>query len=273
MSEPLPLVDLQRWFMEAVTGGSTRAEEHLAGTARFSATEGLSVYTNAYLERLVTCLLESFPAVARAVGEEAFRGLAVEYLHACPPAGPNLASLGAGFPPHLAATRPSDAADWADCLVELARYERALDEVFDGPGSEGGDSLSVEGLAAISPDAWASSRLVPSPALRLLRLAYPVDDYWGAIRSLEEGGVAPALPARRRQLVALSRRDHVVRRLVLDPDEFALLEGLLSGQPIGVAIAAVSGASSRADHALEEALTRWFARWMREGLFVGLARC
>ncbi|MDP6944708.1 MAG: DNA-binding domain-containing protein [Myxococcota bacterium] len=171
MSAQETLPELQAWFMRAVTAGvEVEAEAHLGGPPRFPAHEGLAVYANAYVARLVECLAESFPVVARVLGEEAFGALAADYLRACPPSSPNLSNLGAGFSRHLDATRPVDAEGWGECLVSLARYERAIEEVFDGPGPEAGAALTLADLHGLDPGAWAASRLLPNPALRLLRL-------------------------------------------------------------------------------------------------------
>jgi len=261
------LQDLQTRFLNAMTGTVASAPMTLLDEARY---DGLSIYADAYLTRLVECLAASFPVLARAIGDEAFAALAVDYLRAVPPSSPNLADLGGRFADHLAATRPEDSGDsghWGAFLVDLARFERALEEVFDGPGAEGGAALAPEALSALSPEAWASARLVCNPALRLLDFGFPVDDFWGSVRGLDEGTTPPSPPAASEQFVALCRREHVVRRLVLEPKEHAWLAGLAQGQSVGAAVAALVG------HLDESALERWFARWMTEGLFVGLEAC
>ncbi len=267
MSGSESLRDLQRWFLSAVTEGVSDGIEHVSGTVAFPAEAGLAVYEHAYLARLIECLQESFPAVARIVGPEAFGALAADYLRACPPSGFGLGTLGAGFVAHLEATRPPEAGPAEACLVALAHYERALDEVFDGAGAEGGEGLVASALSGLSPEVWLSTCLVPNPALRLCRYAFPVDDLWSQVRALPEAGVLPPLPAAGVQCVALSRRDYVVRRLVLDEPEYALLSALSGGVVIGEALSSLSSEVSAG------ALEGWFTRWMMEGLFVALERC
>jgi hypothetical protein len=255
---------LQVWFLQAVTErGDSEAPDIVAGTSF----DGLSIYAHAYLTRLIDCLSQSFPVLSRTVGDEAFTALAIDYLRALPPSSPNLADLGGAFADHLDATRSNELGESGVFLVELARYERALDEVFDGPGGEGGASLASETLTGLSAEAWARVRLVVSPALRVLRLTFPVDDYWASMHHLGEGATPPPLPSCSPQFVALGRRDYVVRRLVLEAEEHALLQALVSGQSVGEALAA------RSERLDEEALRRWFARWMTEGLFVGIEPC
>ncbi|MGB0590859.1 MAG: putative DNA-binding domain-containing protein [Myxococcota bacterium] len=267
MSGQAPWRGAQRWLFEAVTEGASGASSHLFGTETFSAERGLEVYANAYLVRLVECLSESFPAVARTLGEEAFAELAVAYLRACPPSGPNLGTLGAGFTDHLERTRPEEVGAAGRTLVALARYEWALEVAFDGSGAEGMDGVSLGDLKALSPEAWLGTRLVANPALKLLRLAGAVDEYCHAVRGLEAEAGLPALPAEVPRYVALSRRSFVVRRLVCEAAEFEILGRLSQGAPIGEALMG-SGLEVTPDD-----VQRWFARWMTEGLFVALERC
>jgi len=250
-----------------VTQGETEASEHLIGTEVFPADRGLAVYANAYFVRLVTCLSESFPAVARALGEEAFSDLAVDYLRASPPAGPNLGTLGRGFADHLEATRPESTGVDGRSLVSLARYEWALEQVFDGPGGEGTPGITSGALAALSPETWLETRLVANPALCLLRLETAVDAYCHTVRGLDPDESRPALPAEGPRWLALSRRAYVVRRLVCERAEYELLERLAQGASIGQALSGVDVEIT------PEQMHRWFARWMTEGLFVALDGC
>lgn len=259
------LAHLQRRFLAALTSPESSDELALRGTQSFPAPRGLGVYQSAYLQRLVDCLSNSFPALVALLGPEAFSALAAEYVLACPPNAPNLAALGAGFADHLDATRPEG--ERFAFTAELARYERAIDEVFDGPGAEGLDPLDAAALQGLSPEDWSLCRLTPTPALRLLRFAFPVDDYWDAVRDLAPGALAPSPPERTPQWIALTRRDYVVRRLVCDPGAWSLLERLCQGATVGEGLEGLEGGVDPV------ALQRWFARWMAEGLFVGLKRC
>ena len=259
--------EAQRWLFHAVTQGQTEPSEHLIGTEVFPAERGLAVYANAYFVRLVGCLSESFPAVSRTLGEDAFSDLAVDYLRALPPAGPNLGTLGRGFADHLDATRPESTGMDGRSLVALARYEWALDQVFDGPGSEGTPGLTSDALSSLSPETWLETSLVANPALCLLRLETAVDGYCHTVRGLSPEDAVPPLPTEGPRWLALSRRAYVVRRLVCERSEFALLGHLAQGASIGQALLGVDVEIT------PEQMHRWFARWMTEGLFVALDGC
>jgi hypothetical protein len=267
MSDVEEWVEAQRWLFHAVTEGASGASNYLLGTEMFPAERGLAVYANAYFVRLIQCLAESFPAVARTLGEEAFGELAVDYLRASPPTGPNLATLGQGFAVHLDATRPDSMGAAGRSLVALARYEWALDVIFDGPGAEGAKGIALDDLMPLSPGAWVETRLIPNPALRLLYLEVAVDEHCHAVRALSPEVRVPSLPLEGPRWLALSRRDFVVRRLICEPEEFEILSRLASGSPIGEALMG-SGLEITPGQ-----MQRWFARWMTEGLFVALERC
>jgi hypothetical protein len=266
---------LQRWFLGAITEGRGLEEtaRHLRPSRRCSAPERLEVYSNAYTARLVECLGEQFPALRRALGEETFAGFALDYLGAHPSRSWSLNGLGARLAEHLEATRPSresDTPDWADLWIDLARLEWAVLEVFDGPGLERDGAWSPSELGAVPPERVPALRFALDPSLRLLRLRFPLSDYYGRLRAapLDEGAEdeAPAPPAPGEELLALHRRDWRVRRFALEPAQHRLLEALQAGAPLADALAAAFERSEP-----DEQLVRaWFQDWGRRGLFAGL---
>lgn len=263
MSDQLDWASSQRWLFQALTAPASEVDAHLLGRDAFSARSGLAVYQNAYWVRLIACLAETFWATHRALGEEAFSALALSYLQARPPQGPNLSTLGASFALHLRETCPEDAGDSAHTLIDLVHYEWSVDRVFDGPGIEGGGESSIEGIAQLGPDAWIAASLSPHPALRCLRLSSPADAYIATLRGLDAGAPPPALPPAEPRFLALTRRDYRVRVLVCEAEELALIERLAQGVSVGDSLQGLAGAVA------PERVQAWFARWMTEGLFVG----
>src|SRR5258708_989599 len=157
-------------------------ERVITRSRALSAAERLAIYANAYHTRLLECLGEVYPMLKRALGQEAFDGFAFGYLQDYPSRSYTLNELGRHFPPYLQQTRPSahdldsesthqDSAvgdgalleNWPDFLIDLARLEWAIYEVFDGPGVEGQPLLRFDQLSDISPERWAEVRLHPVP--------------------------------------------------------------------------------------------------------------
>ncbi len=248
------LAATQRWIQDVITdpdgvpaaldrvGGATgtlTAERVVHGSASLAAGERLALYGRTYQRRLVGCLRDGYPALRHALGEELFDDFAVDYLRAQPPRSYTLASLGAGWPEHLEATRPDgdlpahERELWPDFLVDLASLERTFCEVYDGPGIEG---LEIATAADVPdnamPDAiWSQASVTPVGCLRLVRARFAVGDYLVAVRRGED----PPLPGPARCLLAVSRRDYVVTIAQLDAAAHALLSQLCAGARIGAA--------------------------------------
>ena len=284
------LDQLQQWMQSVITHpegivtgiGSPQARQQidisaddverviLPGPAQ-SSIERLAVYGNAYYTRLLGVLGDLFPALAHALGEEAFNAFAFGYLNRYPSRSYTLGRLADHFVGYLEQTRPQPEAEpsadtpsgnWPDFVIDLARLEWTIDDVFDGPGVEGEALLDPAQLAAIEADRWPEVRLVPVVCLRLLSFAYPVNDYYTAFRR----GMATTLPPPRATFAALLRRDYVVRRYDLSADQFELLTALVDGQLLGEAIARCARRCQDVDRMAGE-LQIWFRQWAARGFF------
>ncbi len=295
---------LQRWFQAVVThpdgveaGAESDEARRLIGlppgqlekvitrSRELSAAERLAIYANAYHTRLLECLGEVYPMLKRALGEEAFEGFAFGYLQEFPSRSYTLNELGRHFPRYLQETRPSSDSggseatsadsendrpalvqDWPDFLIDFARLEWAIYEVFDGPGVEGQPLLSADQLLDISPSRWAQARLQPVPCLQLLATRFPVNDFYTALRKATDDKPVPVPPSCE-SFVALTRREFIVRRYNLSRTEFELLHVIKEGRTIGEAIErAASTAKANVDQFAAE-LRLWFRNWTAEGFF------
>lgn len=286
--KPQSLDVVQQWFQAVVThpggvaGGiagedaqclirldRTELEQVVRRSGNLTAEERLSIYANAYWARLLECLGDGFPVLRTALGEDVFDSFAFEYLQRYPSRSYTLDQLGERFSQFLDETRPPDA-EWPDFLVDLARLEQTLAKVFDGPGVEGQRLLTHDDLQGLPPERFAGARLVPVVCLRLLAFRYPVNAYYTAVRHAEEGEAVP-IPEPAEELVAVLRRDFVVRRYSLSRPQHALLEAVRAGATVGQAIEAAAGASEAGDDALAADLQAWFRFWTAEGFFQSVA--
>jgi hypothetical protein len=283
---PRSLDAVQRWFQAVVThpagveGGAESEEAQglirlqrgeleavIRRSKSLTAAERMAIYANAYYARLLECMEAWFPVLKSALGEEVFNAFAFEYLQQYPSKSYTLDRLGENFAHFLDETRPEEEGSWPDFLIDLATLEWNIHKVFDGPGVEFQPLLTAEALQAFPAERFAESRLVPVPCLRLLAFRYPVNAYYTAARQGEEVPLPDPAP----ELVALSRRDFVVRRYALDPPQYALLEKILEGATVGEAIAAAAEASGLDDDALAAGLQAWFRLWVAEGFFQSIS--
>lgn len=302
MAEPRELGQLQNWLQAVITHPGAAAEGVQSSSAQeilplpagdvaavippsstMSGLERLDIYATAYWARLLECLRAEYPRFARAVGDELFDSFALEYLRQYPSRSYTLGKLGAHFAQFLADTAPEDGApdetgsEEIDLrfLIDLARLEWAFGEVFDGPGVERVAPLSTAEIEGIAPDAWPGAKLACAPCLRLMRLDYPVQEYYRTLRTdagADDSEPAPTPPEPGDTWLAITRRDYVVRHLVLDRVEHALLAAILRGETIGTAIAEAAELVLESDSPRFAAqLGAWFERWTTEQFFTGIA--
>lgn len=287
--DPRNLVRLQRWMQavichpEGVEAGirSAAAQEQIEISPEQAeliinpsqaqcGIERLAIYSRAYYARLLECMQEEFPVLRQMLGNEAFDEFAFSYLQACPSRSYTLGQLGAGFAQFLAENRPpppsndgESQAIWVDFLIELAAFERAISEVFDGPGSENLPALEPPQLLSISPERWADARLTVTPSLRLLRSRFPLNDFFTAARE----GNDPSIPAPRDTWLALTRRQYVVRRHDVSRPQYELLAALAAGQTVGEAIGRAIEHAMFDIESLGAELREWFRTWAVAGFF------
>src|SRR5260370_25365194 len=216
-------------------------EDVVTRSRSLTALERLDIYHRAYFARLIECLRDEFPVILHALGDETFDAFALGYLQKYPSRSYTLRQLGTRFRQYLAETRPEQDGDepsWPDFLIDLATLELTFGEVFDGPGVEGQQLLSIEQIQGLDPQRWLASRLVPVPCLRLLTLRFPVNRYYRAVRRKKEPAIQAPLPTH----LSVTRRQYVVRHYQFPRVQHVLLSALVSGQTVGDAIKATAAA-------------------------------
>ncbi len=208
----------------------------LAGSAARRAL-GLAIYTNAYRQRLLGALADTFAKTRARLGEVDFETAALRYIDANPPTHRNLREYGAGFAMHLCETL----ADHPQA-AELAELDRALRCAFDGPDAL---ALDAAALAAVPPPAWATLTLTPVPTALLLTFAHNTVAVWQA---LDDDDADHPPPIAERGPVAVDwlvwRKELQPHFRSLVPAEAALLRAMLAGECFAAACeqaAAVSG--------------------------------
>jgi hypothetical protein len=288
---PRDLERLQRWMQavichpEGVAEGirSQAAQEQIEISAEQaelvvnpsqaqSGIERLGIYSRAYYARLLECMQEEFPILRQTLGHETFDEFAFSYLQDCPSRSYTLGRLGEGFSRFLRENRPpaeedrANEVDWVDFLIELADMERAIGEVFDGPGSENGPELEATQLLSVAPEYWADARVTVTPSLRLLRLQFPLNDFFTAARE----GSDPPIPSPRETWLALTRRQYVVRRHELSRPQYELLMALAEGQTVGEAIGRAIEHAALDMESFAVMLREWFQTWAAAGFFTAI---
>lgn len=242
--------------------------------ANATAAARLGVYQRQYWFRLFTALQESYPLTTRLLGHWRFNELAGRFLLARPPLHWDLDVAPDGFDRWLAEALPDEGLEVdadgrrapREALVEGATLDAAHRELFRAP-SRMPFRPTADDAARLS-----TARLVPSPAVRVLRETWPwVTARARAIAEPSERALVLPAPLAAPRWWALLRRDDGAAALPLEPREGELLL-LLRAHPLDHALATLSDACAPAERdALPARVQGWLARSVQLGFWIGLA--
>lgn len=268
----------------AIQSESASIEDMILPSKALSSQRRLEVYANAYYARLLECLRDEYPALSSLLGEETFNAFAFEYLQSHPSRSYTLADLGHAFPEFLECNRSAATEDanegksndeeesadqsWVDLMIDLARVERTYSEVFSGPGIEQTTTLQAEDIAAISPDDAGDIRLKVAPCVRLLKLNSRAHEL--AIATRKGTASTDQLPESVPTYLVITRLNYVVRTIVVEQEEFQLLQLLINGDTLGDSITQVAEESSLEEPEWLVRMAGWFQKWATDRIFEGL---
>jgi hypothetical protein len=166
---------LQQDFQHCLLAGNDEPVlSAITGTGRTAPKAQLAVYTNAYRLRLRDVLETDFPALAAALGYEAFDELADAYIEAHPSRGYSLRTFGARLPAFL---RTQPGYKETPALAELATFEWTLGDAFDAADDP---VVTVEDMTRIPPDHWPGLRFVFHAGVCRVDFAWNAPELWKA---------------------------------------------------------------------------------------------
>jgi len=256
------LAETQELFHRAITGPIPVDEAELdrcfSGTGELPAGDRVAIYRNMYTARLVDALRETFPNLARFLGDERFAALGEAYLAEHPSEHHDVGRLGRRLADFLKAYPDPERTDLAD----LAELEWTRNEVFFAPESEivGADALAAAGVENV-----AGVRLRMAPSLRVIAVAHDAAALW---RSLEAG--EDVLPSRGGPSVAVWRRGFEVFHCTLPPEEGEALRAAMEGAPIEEVCGFFADGPDPAAEA-HAAISSWFAEGWIAGVVLAAA--
>ncbi|HEY4341335.1 MAG TPA: DNA-binding domain-containing protein [Steroidobacteraceae bacterium] len=168
----MKLAQLQRSFQDHVLRDDTQITHEISGDARFSVPMRLSVYTDAYVARLIEVLAETFPAVHAVLGQGQFGRLAGEFVRQHPSRFRSARAYGGQLSQWLATRLRGPRARG---IADLAQFEWAVAAAFDAADEE---ALSAAGLAGLAPSLWPQLRFAFSPTLQRLSVTSNCVPWW-----------------------------------------------------------------------------------------------
>ena len=217
------LADLQRAFQDYVLVSQQGFTTAVRDTSKADRVTLLEVYRDGYALRLIEVLTNDFPGVVAMTGTEEFDAVARAYIAAHPSHHPSVRWFGKGFADFLATT-PGDA---TPAVAEMAHFEWALGEAFDSVDVE---PLQAATVMTVAPEAWETISFTPLPSLRRLSFAHDVPPSWQR-REEVEPGTLEAAPLAEPVPWVIWRPERVSNFRSLEPDEAAMLEAMIDGQP------------------------------------------
>lgn len=191
-----------------------------------SSEERIQIYARGYALRLMECMRADYPALQNLLGDELFDTFAQAYLVRRPSNSYSLFDLGHDFPAFLKASRPNDSAATLeeqqkfDLPIELALLERARAEVYRSRGTEDKKQSVAQDHSLFF--LFDTEQLSVSPCLHLLDLQFPLINFVRAV----ERGEQPSIPAPQHTLVAVSRKDYIIKMQELELWQWHFLKAL-----------------------------------------------
>lgn len=233
------------------------AARYVRGSERLSPAQQLEVYREQFWLRHTSCLLEDFPGLSGILGQRSWERLIEGYLETCPPTHYSLRDLGARLPEYV------ETQTWLDAhalCCDMARLEWAYIEAFDA--ADGG-RLEPAALMSIEAHAWATARLSFAPALRLLRVDYPVPELRLRLKQADSAPIP--YPDRDPQNLVVYRQNYRLQHSSLPDTAFELLTRLHAGESLLAAVEPVVSESGIEVDELGPWLTQWFRQWAELG--------
>lgn len=179
------LAQQQSAFKHMVAGEAPAADSvrELFESLPNQAEPRIGIYRQAYRSRLVSALAANFPVLQRALGDEAFEALALQFIDACPSRHPSIRWFGDALGEFLDARH--DALPHP-ALRDLVELEWAICKAFDA-----GDVAiaTAADFSRIAPEAWADLVLELHPSTSLLRLEWSIEPVWQSLLVDAEEGV------------------------------------------------------------------------------------
>ena len=166
-----------------------------------------SVYRNNVAVSLTEALHEGFPVIAKLLGKANMDGLAGIYLRSYPPKSPLMMHYGEDFPAFLAGMEQLSHLGY---LADVARLELAIRRSYHAADAT---PIDPNWLGQQAPETLMMARLVPAPAVQVIRSPWPIFDIWRF--NTEDGAPQPQAQG----------QDVVILRPEFDPQPAPLAPG------------------------------------------------
>jgi hypothetical protein len=231
--------DSQAGFVAALQNPALSVPAGIEPAARFS------VYRNNVFVSLVDAVAESFPVVARLVGEEFFHAMARRYVADNLPDSPLLLEYGASFPAFIKNFSPAAQLPY---LADVAGLEWLRQRAYHAAEAT---PVEPQSLGAVDGEQLIGLQLKLHPSLQICSSRWPILDIWTSNQG-EQQGAEVNLQAGGHDVAIFRPQAQVAQRL-LPTGGIVFLQSLRAGRTLGEA--ARASLALQADFELAEMLS------------------
>jgi hypothetical protein len=219
------LHERQEEFVEALLDPGRPVPSGLIDGHGRSAVRGFNTYRNNVIVGLTAALKESYPIVARIVGDEFFAMMARQYIREHPPVIPMMLAYGERFPQFIDGFEPAAGLEY---LSGVARVEWAWIEAYHAA-----DAVPLE-VSALVKRPQADVLFDIHPSLRVVESGHPVFTVW-EVHASDTAPHSVALPVQQQDVLIVRPRLKVQVHL-LPPGGALVVRTLRSGATLADAV-------------------------------------
>lgn len=204
----------------------------------------LAIYRNNVMHSLTEALGELYPVVKRLIGDDCFKGAAIDYVRENPPQHAALLHYGESFSQFLGSFKACQALYF---LPDVAKLEFLYNQAYHGAD---GEVFDPQSLSAVPPEMLGEVSFETVPSLILFNSEWPVDEIWRQNQG-EEPEIIDLDQAQAANL-AIFRQELAVQIVNLDINCYQLLWQLHQGETISHAWQNTCGEAQKNGREIEE---------------------
>ncbi len=187
-----------------------------------------AIYQNNVFYSLTNALASLYPVIKKLVGDDFFTGTASYYLRENPPTQAAMVNFGQDFSAFLSHFEHTANMTY---LAPTAEVELARHRAYHAHDAE---PLSIDIIAAISPEDLADATCILHPSLQLVQSAHPIFDIWQA--NQENNTHEENIDLNEPQQVLIVRPIYEVCMYNIDAGTYQFIDCLTHGHTIQKAI-------------------------------------
>jgi Putative DNA-binding domain len=224
-----------------------------------SAERRMDIYASGYVLRLLECMKCDFPGLQAFMGEQLFDLFAKAYIVSLPPQSWSLYHLSERFPPFLRDTEPptENTGELQQILAqlpaEIAAFERTRAELGGAKGTEELPGFNGPHLFDPIPYLVGEIPLAVSPALRLLKQKFPLNEFLTRL----EKGETPNPPAPQTTYVIFTRLNYRIRMAEIEHWQYVFLNACREGKNIHAGAQQAAGETGMEVQTIQANLLVW----------------